>query len=108
MHTQQDGKREQQIAAKADEGLLTDRNQARVAGEQVPQARQRDEGIDFREQPQRLPVTPIGRECQNDEREGDERNADAARPGGMFDAGHPDTFGKKPCGRTARMARNTM
>ena len=51
MHTQQNREREQYIAAETDEGLLTDRDQAGIAGEQVPQARQRDEGIDLREQP---------------------------------------------------------
>ena len=51
MKSADDGGREQHVAAEADIGLLPDRNEAGIAGEQVPQARKRDVGVDVGEQP---------------------------------------------------------
>ena len=44
-----DGEREQHIGAEPDIGLLADRDETGIAGEQIPQARQRDIGVDFRQ-----------------------------------------------------------
>ena len=50
MNAGQRREREGEITAEPDIGLLAERDQARVTGEQIPQARQRGVGKDFREQ----------------------------------------------------------
>ena len=104
---EQHRQREQNVAAETDESLLADRDKSCISGEQVPQACQRDECEHLGKQPQRLPVAPVGRQGEHDQCDGDEPNPDTARTCCVFD-NHPDTFGNRPCGRTARMARNTM
>jgi hypothetical protein len=108
MDVQQYGKREQQISAESHKGLLSDGHQSGVSGQQVPQARQGDERKYLGEQSERLAIAPIRRESQNDDGRADDHDADAAGAGGVLYVAHPDTLGKRPCGRTARMARNTM
>jgi hypothetical protein len=78
MDVQQYGKREQQISAEPHKGLLSDGHQSGVSGQQVPQARQRDECKYLGEQPERLAIAPVRRKCQNDEGRADDHDADAA------------------------------
>src|SRR5665647_1562086 len=108
MDAADDDQSKQQITAEADKGLLADRHQPGISRKQVPQAGQRDEGEDLGKQPQRLPIAPERRQRQRYQRDGDQDDADAARTGGVLDPGHPDTLGNRPCGRTAKIARNTM
>src|SRR5262249_37552274 len=85
-----------------------DRHQARVARKQVPQARQRDIGVDLGEEPQAVAAAPQRRRREQHERDGKQRHADMARAGRVLYAirgTHPCTFGKSPSGRIARMSR---
>ena len=53
-----DGEREQDVGAEADIGLLADRDEAGVAGEQIPKARQRHIGVDLGEEMQVVAAAP--------------------------------------------------
>ena len=55
------GQPEQQIGAEAHIGLLADRDEAGIAGEQVPEARQRHIGVDLGKEAQVVAAAPIRR-----------------------------------------------
>ena len=54
-NAEQDREREQALGAKPNIGLLADRDEAGVTGEQIPQARQCDIGVNFGEKLQVVP-----------------------------------------------------
>src|SRR5215475_10010760 len=102
------GRREQDVAAEPDIGLLADRDEPGIAGEQVPEARERDIGVDFGEKPQVVASAPGRRGGKQHQGDGERGGADPARAARMLDVerrGHPCTFGNRPSGRTARMMR---
>jgi len=105
----------ERIAAEPNEGLLTDRDQPGVAGQKIPETRQRHERVNFGGKTHHLAVAPIGQGnehcCQHEPK----CHADAARQGRMDDPrlrrradilhAHTDTFGNSPCGRTISTSR---
>src|SRR5262245_22206779 len=108
MHAGQHGGGEQQVGTEPDIGLLADGHEAGVAGQQVPQARERHERIDLGKEAQRLPVAPPGRGGERDDQQREHREPDPARAGRVLDLerAHPCTFGNRPCGRAASTIRN--
>ena len=84
---------EQDIAAKPDIGLLADRDQAGIARQQIPQARQRDIGEDFRAQAQIIAARESGQRGQHDDSCSKSGAADPARPARMLDAEGRGHFG---------------
>src|SRR5258708_32393941 len=72
-------RREQHIAAESDIGLLSDRYEAGVTRKQVPEARQRDIRIDFREQPQVVAAAPDRCRGKQHKTSGKSGRAEAAR-----------------------------
>ena len=113
MHAGEHRQREQQIGAEADIGLLADRDEAGIAGEQVPQARQRDIGVDFGEQPQVGAVAPrTAPRRARSARSATIADADAARRSWRCStrtlALIRCTFGNRPSGRSASTTRNAI
>ena len=110
MHAGEHGEREQQIAAEADKGLLADRDQPGIAGEQVPQARQRHIGEDLGQAAAAsCAVAPGGRQRQRDQADRDQRDADRGSTAWRARRGSSRHLRETgPAGRTARMARNTI
>jgi hypothetical protein len=58
VNAEHDGEGEQHVGAEAHIGLLAHRHETGIAGQQVPQARQRHIGIDLGEQAKVLAVAP--------------------------------------------------
>ncbi len=104
MNAGQHGRREQHIAAEPDIGLLADRDEPGIAGEQVPQARQRDIGVDFGEQPQVVAPAPGRRRGKQHDSDGERGRADAARRGSHARRGS-DAVIPAPSGTGPRAAR---
>src|SRR5262249_29148605 len=80
-----------------------------IAGKQIPQARERDIGVDFGEKPQVVAAAPGRRRREQHDGDGERGGANAARAGRMLDVegrGHPCTFRHRPSVRTARIMRN--
>ena len=90
-------------------GLLTDRDEAGITGEQVPQARQRHIGEDVAEQAQVIAAGPPRRAGERDDQQRERGEADRAAAIGEahLDGGaHPRILGNRPSGLTASTARN--
>src|SRR5262249_44639312 len=89
-------------------GLLADRDEPGVAREQIPQARERDIGVDFGEEPQVVASAPCRRRREQHNGNGERDGADPARAGRLLHlegGGQPPPLGPRPSGRTARIRR---
>src|SRR5436190_12857619 len=108
MQSGQYGEGKQSIAAEPDIGLLSHRDEAGIAGKQIPEAGQRDIDVDFSKQAQVVAPAPERRSGEHNERGGKQRDANPARGRSMLDAkgwSHYLIVGNSPSGRTARTRR---
>src|SRR5439155_20068393 len=87
--------------------LLPDRDEAGASRQEVQQLGHREQ-VEEADEVVRLPLrTPPGDRDEHAERAGEEDGADRTRPGPAHDFHAGSGPGKKPRGRTSRIAKNT-
>src|SRR4029077_4450643 len=111
------GEPEEGVAAEAPVGLLADRDEARVAGEQVPHLGEPEQRDELHQDPHRARVPPRGQARQHGQPQRGADQAGAAGPRGAAGADGPGArgraqatlraFANRPWGRRSSTARKT-
>src|SRR6266446_3733227 len=110
VHAQVVGQHDQRVPAETDVGLLADRDEPGVAGQEVPHLRENQQRDELDEHSHQAPGTPERKRGEHKQHDGAGHGPDPARPGPTLDdegrLRHWVPL-KRPVGRTNSTARNT-